>query len=105
MNRITKRQMKKDLNLINDIYNIINKYFSKLLTMFNELTDIRHQSYVSYDMKTICATRLLGLICSFCSMSKMIESLIMKRLLLLLINFVVITINFFPIGKLFKMFL
>ena len=46
MNRKTKRQMKKDLNLINDIYNIINKYFPKLLNMFNNLTDIRHQSYV-----------------------------------------------------------
>ena len=37
MNRKTKRQMKKDLNLINDVYNIINKYFPKLLNMFNNL--------------------------------------------------------------------
>lgn len=40
-----------------------------LFDKFEELTDVRHQSYVTYNMKTICVTRLFGLICGLTSLS------------------------------------
>ena len=69
MNRKTRRELKKDKNLIKELYSIIVKYLSKLLTMFNNLTDTRHQSYVTYSMKTICVTRLFPLLCGLTTMT------------------------------------
>ena len=69
MNRKQKRDLRKDKNLIKELYSIIIKYFPKLLDMFNDLTDKRHQSYITYDMKTICVTRLFGLLCGLTSMT------------------------------------
>lgn len=63
MNRKERRELKKDICLVNDLYNIIKKYLPKLFNLFNDLTDIRHQSYVTYDMKVICVTRLFALLC------------------------------------------
>lgn len=40
-----------------------------LFDKFEELTDVRNQSYVTYNMKTICITRLVGLICGLTSLS------------------------------------
>jgi len=37
--------------------------------MFDNLTDIRNQSYVIYNMKTICVTRLFGLLCGLTTMT------------------------------------
>ena len=37
--------------------------------MFGNLTDIRNQSYVIYKMKTICVTRLFGLLCGLTTMT------------------------------------
>lgn len=69
MNRKQKRDLRKDKNLVKELYSIIIKYFPKLLDMFNDLTDKRHQSYITYDMKTICVTRLFGLLCGLTSMT------------------------------------
>ena len=69
MNRKTRRELKKDKNLIKELYSIIVKYLPKLLTMFNNLTDTRHQSYVTYSMKTICVTRLFPLLCGLTTMT------------------------------------
>lgn len=69
MNRKTRRELKKDKNLIKELYSIIVKYLPKLLTMFNDLTDTRHQSYVTYSMKTICVTRLFPLLCGITTMT------------------------------------
>ena len=69
MNRKQRRELKKDKNLVKELYSIIIKYFPKLLDMFDNLTDIRNQSYVTYDMKTICVTRLFGLLCGLTSMT------------------------------------
>lgn len=52
MNRKEKRELKKDKNLIKELYSIIVKYMPELLTMFNDLTDTRHQSYVMTDIST-----------------------------------------------------
>ena len=69
MNRKQRRELRKDKNLIIELYSIIKKYFPDLLNKFKNLSDDRHQSYVTYDMKVICITRLFGLICGLTSLS------------------------------------
>ena len=69
MNRKLRRELRKDKNLIIELYSIIKKYLPDLLNKFEKLTDVRHQSYVTYNMKTICVTRLFGLICGLTSLS------------------------------------
>ena len=69
MNRKQRRELRKDKNLIIELYAIINKYLPNLFDKFEELTDIRNQSYVTYNMKTICVTRLFGLLCGLTSLS------------------------------------
>lgn len=69
MNRKQRREFRKDKNLIIELYSIIKKYLPELLDKFKDLTDIRNQSYVTYNMKTICVTRLFGLICGLTSLS------------------------------------
>ena len=73
MNRKERRELKKDKNLIKELYAIIVKYLPNLLTMFENLTDIRNQSYTTYNMKTICVTRLFGLLCGLTTMTSITE--------------------------------
>mgnify|MGYP004660972929 FL=1 len=61
MNRKQRRELKKGKHLIKKLYSIIIKYLPELFDKFNKLTDIRNKSYITYDMKTICVTRLFGL--------------------------------------------
>ena len=68
MNRNQRKELRKDINLIIELYSIIKKYLLDLFDKFEELTDIRHQSYVTYNMKTIYVTRLFGLICGLTSL-------------------------------------
>lgn len=63
MNRKFKRDLRKDKNLVKDLYALIIKYFPDLLYKFSNLSDTRHQSYKKYSMKIICVTRLFGLLC------------------------------------------
>ena len=63
MNRKERRKLRKDKDLVKEWYSIINKYLPKLLDMFEGLTDTRNQNYTTYKMKTICVTRLFGLLC------------------------------------------
>lgn len=58
-----RRKLRKDKNLIREIYSIIKKYLPDLFQKFQDLTDTRNQSYVTYSMKTICVTRLFALLC------------------------------------------
>lgn len=37
--------------------------------MFENLTDVRNKSYITYKMKTICVTRLFGLLCGLTTMT------------------------------------
>ena len=69
MNRKQRRELRKDKNLIIELYSIIKKYLPDLFDKFEELTDVRHQSYTTYNMRTICVTRLFGLICGLTSLS------------------------------------
>ena len=54
MNRKMRRELRKDKNLVKELYSIIQKYLPELLQKFEELTDTRNQSYITYSMKTIC---------------------------------------------------
>ena len=69
MNRKQRRELRKDKNLVIELYSIIDKYLPDLFDKFNNLSDIRHQSYITYSMKVICVTRLFGLICGLTSLS------------------------------------
>lgn len=69
MNRKQRRELRKDKNLIKNLYAIIQKYLPELFNKFYNLTDTRNQSYVTYDMKVICVTRLFGLLCGLTSLS------------------------------------
>src|SRR5574344_844603 len=69
MNRKERRNLRKDKNLIIELYSIINKYLPNLLNMFDKLKDSRNQSYITYKMKTICVTRLFGLLCGLTTMT------------------------------------
>lgn len=69
MNRKERRKLRKDKDLVKELYSIINKYLPKLLDMFDNLTDTRNQSYTTYKMKTICVTRLFGLLCGLTTMT------------------------------------
>ena len=69
MTREEKRNLRKDKNLIRNLYSIIQKYFPDLLNKFKDLTDIRNSSYITYDIKVICVTRLFALLCGLTSIS------------------------------------
>ena len=71
MNRKQRRELRKNKNLIVELFAIIKKYLPELFDKFENLTDIRHQSYVTYNMKVICVTRLFGLICGLTSLSNL----------------------------------
>ena len=71
MTRKERRELKKDKSLICALYNIIIKYFPKLLTMFENLTDQRQKGKVTYNMKVICVTRLFGLLCGITTMNSL----------------------------------
>ena len=61
--------MLKDKNLIEELMKIIKKYFPMLIPMLSNLTDKRHKSYITYNMKTIIMTRLFALICGITTMN------------------------------------
>lgn len=69
MNRKMRRELRKDKDLIKELYSIMCKYLPDLLTMFENLTDTRNQSYTTYRMKTICVTRLFSLLCGLTTMT------------------------------------
>lgn len=75
MNRAEKRKKFKEINVLNEIISIMRSYFPELINKFNNLTDLRHQSYVTYQMKVIFMVRLLGLMCEIKSMQEMTREL------------------------------
>lgn len=73
MNRRERRNKKQELNILENIITIINQYFPELISKFDGLTDVRHQSYVKYKMKVIFIVRLMGLMSSIKSMHELTE--------------------------------
>lgn len=71
ISREQRRALVKDKNLLKETIKIINKYLPELMKMLSNLTDKRHQSYITYSMKTIIMTRLLALICGITTMNSM----------------------------------
>lgn len=71
MNRREKRNKKKEINVLSEVITIINQYFPELIEKFEGLTDLRHQSYVTYKMKVIFMVRLLALMCEIKSMNEL----------------------------------
>ena len=69
MNKKEWVKLRKDKDLVKELYSIFNKYLPRLFAMFDNLTDTRNQSYVTYKMKTICITRLFGLLCGSTTMT------------------------------------
>lgn len=69
MNRKMRRELRKDKNLVKELYSIIQKYLPELLKKFEELTDTRNKNYITYNMKTICVTRLFALLCGLTSLN------------------------------------
>lgn len=69
MNRKMRRELRKDKDLIKVLYSIIVKYLPGLLNMFDNLTDNRNQSNITYKIKNICTTRLFGLLCGLTTMT------------------------------------
>ena len=79
MNRREKRKLKKEINIFSDVVQIIKQYFPQLTKKLNELTDVRHKSYIEYQMSVITVTRLLGLFCGIKSMRETTEKLNTKE--------------------------
>lgn len=71
LNREFKRNLRKDKNLIKNIFEIIYKYLPELIPRLSKLTDTRNKSYTTYSMKVICVTRLLGLLCGITELVSM----------------------------------
>lgn len=68
MNRKEKREKKKEINILKEVVNVIKQYFPELIDKFEGLTDLRNQSYVTYEMKVIFIVRIMGLMCEIKSM-------------------------------------
>ena len=79
MNIREKRKLKKEINIFSDVVQIIKQYFPQLTKKLNELTDVRHKSYIEYQMSVITVTRLLGLFCGIKSMRETTEKLNTKE--------------------------
>ncbi len=71
MNRKEKREKKKEINILSEVINVVRQYFPELIDKFEGLTDVRNQSYVTYEMKVIFIVRLMGLMCEIKSMHEL----------------------------------
>lgn len=69
LTRAQRRELLKDKDLLKELLKIIKKYFPDLTTLFSQLTDKRHKSYITYKMRTIIMTRLLALLCGITTMT------------------------------------
>lgn len=69
LTRKQKRILMSDKNFLNEIIKIIKKYFPQLERMLSGLTDKRHKSYITYNMRTIIFTKLIALICGITTMT------------------------------------
>ena len=75
MNRKERRSKNKEISLLGELVTIMKQYFPELIDKFEGLTDTRHQSYVTYQMKIIFMVRLIGLMCEMKSMHGMTREL------------------------------
>ena len=69
LNRKQQRELLNDKDLLNELRKIILKYFPNLMSLFSKLTDKRHKSYITYQMRTIIMTKLFALLCGITTMT------------------------------------
>ncbi len=68
--RKMRRELKNAVNPLEELLIIIKQYFPKLTTWIDNLTDTRHQSYITYDFKVCLLTQILAFCSSYQSMNK-----------------------------------
>lgn len=68
--RKMKRELKNAVNPLEEVLIITNQYFPKLTNWIDNLTDIRNQSYIKYDLKVCLLTQLLAFCSSYQSMNE-----------------------------------
>jgi len=71
MTRKIKREMRKNVNALEELLIIIKQYFPKFYDWLDNLTDTRNQSYVTYDIKVCLVVRILALCCGIQSINKL----------------------------------
>ena len=71
LKRKDRRALVKDKNLLKELIKIINKYFPMLNKLLDNLTDKRHKSYITYNVRTLILTRIFALLCGITSMNEM----------------------------------
>lgn len=96
MNRKQVRKIKKEIDIFTDVVKIIKQYFPQLTDKLNKLTDVRHQSYVEYEMSVITVTRLLGLLCGIKSMRGTTEKLNTEEAIINIANLLKIELEELP---------
>ena len=70
LNKVQRRKLLQDKNLLDELRKIIKKYFPDLMSLFSKLTDKRHKGYVTYKMRTIIMTKLFALLCGITTMTE-----------------------------------
>ena len=68
--RKMRRERKNAVNPLEELLIIIKQYFPKLYDWIDNLTDNRHQSYVTYDLKICLLIQILAFCSSYQSMNK-----------------------------------
>lgn len=68
--RKMKRELKQTVNPLEELLIIIKQYFPRLINWIDSLTDIRNQSYVTYDFKICLLMQMLAFCSSYQSMNK-----------------------------------
>ena len=68
--RKMRRELKNAVNPLEELLIIMKQYFPKLTKWIDDLTDTRHQSYVTYDFKICLLTQILAFCSSYQSMNK-----------------------------------
>ena len=69
LTRKVRRELKKAVNPLEELLIIIRQYFPKFYDWLEKLTDIRNQSYVTYDVKVCLVVRILALCSGIQSMN------------------------------------
>ena len=68
--RKMRRERKSAVNPLEELLIIMKQYFPKLTSWIENLTDTRHQSYITYDFKICLLTQILAFCSSYQSMNK-----------------------------------
>ena len=68
--RKMRRELKAAVNPLEELLIIIKQYFPKLTKWIDNLTDTRHQSYITYDFKICLLTQILAFCSSYQSMNE-----------------------------------